>query len=119
MTTTSSRDLTAALPLTHVVYHVLVALATEKRHGYGIIKYVADRTGGAVELEAGTLYAAIKRMKDDGWIKEAPSKGNDARRRVYAITSLGRSVLRAESRRLEAMVELARDARILPHPRGA
>ncbi len=94
---------------------MLLALATENRHGYGIIKHVAERTGGQVELEAGTLYASIKRMKDEGWIKDAPTElGADSRRRTYAIADFGREVLLAESRRLEAMVALARDAEVLP-----
>lgn len=109
------RENAAAPPLTHVGYHVLLALATADRHGYGIIKHVAARTEGGVELEAGTLYAAIKRMKDDGWIEDAAiDPGADTRRRTYAITDLGQSVLRHESRRLETMVRLARDANILP-----
>lgn len=110
----------AALPLTHVAYHVLLALATENRHGYGIIKHVAELTDGQVELEAGTLYAAIKRMKDEGWVEEAPTlPGEDARRRTYALADFGRRVLRAESRRLAAMVELARNADVLPRIRRA
>ncbi len=115
-----TRDPTTALPLTHVAYYMLLALATENRHGYGIIKHVSQRTGGEVELEAGTLYAAIKRMKDEGWIKDAPTApGQDARRRTYAIAEYGREVLLAESRRLEAMVALARDAAVLPEISGA
>lgn len=118
MTARPPREPAAALPLTHVAYHVLLALATENRHGYGIIKDVAERTGGQVSLEAGTLYAAIKRMKDEGWIEDAPTlPGADPRRRTYAIAQLGREVLLAESRRLEAMVELARDAKVLPTAR--
>ncbi len=116
----AQQDPADALPLTHVAYHVLLALATEDRHGYGIIKYVAESTGGRVELEAGTLYAAIKRMKDEGWIEEAPTRlGTDPRRRTYAIADLGREVLLAESRRLEAMVELARNADVLPEAKRA
>ena len=106
-------------PLTHVSYHVLLILAAGNRHGYGIIKHVADLTEGRVELEAGTLYHAIKRMKEDGWIQDAPSApGSDARRRTYAITALGRRVLEHESRRLEAMVQLARAAKVLPAAPG-
>lgn len=106
-----------AVPLTHVVYHVLLSLATANRHGYGIIKHVAERTRGGLELEAGTLYAAIKRIRDDGWIEEAPPQsGEDARRRTYRLTERGRSVLRAESLRLERLVDLAREADVLPSP---
>jgi DNA-binding PadR family transcriptional regulator len=107
------------LPLTHVVYHVLLSLSHEPRHGYGIIKDVAERTSGRLEIEAGTLYAAVRRMRDDGLIEEieAPEPA-DARRRYYGLTKLGRLVLRAESERLAEMVELARDARVLPARSG-
>ncbi len=111
-------DPRAALPLGHVAYHILLALASENRHGYGIIKHVEERTDGGVTLEAGTLYAAIKRMKDDGWIGEAPTQpAEDARRRTYAISDFGQDVLLAESRRLEALVEMAREAKVLPRTR--
>lgn len=107
------------LPLTHVVYYVLLSLSDAPRHGYGIIKDVAARTDGELELEAGTLYAAIKRLRDDGWIDETAGPVTaDARRRYYELTPLGRRVLRAESERLELMVELAREARILPSAEG-
>lgn len=101
------------LPLTHIVYHILVSLSGGERHGYGIIKDVLDRTGGQLEIEAGTLYAAIKRLRDDGVIEEVASPaGSDARRRYYAVTPFGRHVLGLETRRLEALVQLARDAEI-------
>lgn len=107
-------DAPARPPLTHVVYHILLALTGDPRHGYGIIKDVADATEGAVEIEAGTLYAALKRLRDDEWIAEvAAPAGADARRRYYTITGEGRQVLEAESMRLAGMVELARRARIL------
>jgi DNA-binding PadR family transcriptional regulator len=103
------------LPLTHVVYHVLLSLAGGTRHGYGIIKDVAERTEGKLEIEAGTLYAAIKRLHDDGLIQEtdAPPE-TDARRRYYGLTASGRRVLRAESERLAELVRFAREARVLP-----
>ncbi|UCG89400.1 MAG: helix-turn-helix transcriptional regulator [Gemmatimonadota bacterium] len=90
------------------------------KHGYAIIKDVAARTKGRLELEAGTLYAAIKRMRDEKLITEvAAPTGTDTRRRCYSITPFGRNVLREESLRLEAMVELARHAKVLsPSPRG-
>lgn len=105
----------AFLPLTHVVFHVLASLAAERRHGYGIIKDVEERTAGRVELEAGTLYAAIKRLRDDGLIEETRGPpGADARRRYYDLTPLGRRVLRAEAERLADLVNLAREVRVLP-----
>ena len=107
-------DLNAQLPLTHVVYHILLSLSGATRHGYGIIKDVADATGGRLELEAGTLYAAVKRLRDDDWIQEVEGPEDaDARRRYYTLTPSGRRVLRAESERLAGLVELARQARVL------
>ena len=102
------------LPLTHVVYHVLLSLNGVARHGYGIIKDVSERTGGKLELEAGTLYAAIKRLRDDGLIAETPAPPEaDTRRRYYGLTPTGRRVLRAESERLAELVRFAREARVL------
>ncbi len=107
-------DLNAQLPLTHVVYHILLSLSGATRHGYGIIKDVADATDGRLELEAGTLYAAVKRLRDDDWIQEVEGPEDaDARRRYYTLTPSGRRVLRAESERLAGLVELARQARVL------
>jgi len=107
------------LPLTHVVYHVLLSLSIRPSHGYGIIKDVEERTGGRLELEAGTLYAAIKRLREDELIEEADKpEGADARRRYYRLTPPGARVLEAESRRLAEMVALARDARVLPPGQG-
>ena len=114
----TDQDPQSHLPLTHVAYHVLLALTRGPSHGYGIIKDVARRTAGRLEIEAGTLYAAIKRMREDGLLRsaEAPEDA-DSRRRYYTLTDHGRDVLLAESRRLEEMVELARDARVLsPRP---
>jgi DNA-binding PadR family transcriptional regulator len=112
-------DETNTAPLTHVVYHVLLSLTRAPAHGYGIIKDVAERTDGRLELEAGTLYAAVKRLRDEGWIEEVAAPADtDSRRRYYAITPEGRSVLRAESERLAELVRLARDAHVLPSPEG-
>lgn len=105
----------AALPLSHVVYHILLSLSRAPAHGYGIIKDVREQTHGRLDLEAGTLYAAIKRLRDDGLLEEAPTPaGEDRRRRYYGVTDHGRAVLKAESERLAELVEMARDARILP-----
>lgn len=107
------------LPLTHVVYHLLLSLAQEPRHGYGIIKNVSERTNGRLELEAGTLYAAVRRLRQDALIEETRAPADtDSRRRYYDLTDLGRAVLRAESERLAELVELAREARVLTAASG-
>lgn len=110
-----SRNPEDFIPLTHVVYHVLLSLSTAERHGYGIIKDVEERTSGRLELEAGTLYAAIKRLREDELIVETQTpQGADARRRNYGLTPFGRRVIEAESLRLAEMVEMALEARLIP-----
>jgi DNA-binding PadR family transcriptional regulator len=84
------------LPLPPAFFHILLALADEDRHGYGIIQEVLARTNGDVRLSPGTLYRSIQRMLDD------------ERRRYYRITPFGRSVARAEANRLHDLVRLAR-----------
>ena len=105
------------LPLTHLTYQVLLALADADRHGYGIIKEVQARTDGSMELETGTLYAALKRLKDDGFIEAAPASsrppGEDRRRHTYRLTPLGRQVLTAESERMARVLRVAAEKRVL------
>ena len=109
----------AFLPLTHVVYHVLLSLAHGSSHGYGILKDVEERTEGRLQLQAGTLYTAIRRLREDGLVEEVDRPaGADERRRYYGLTRAGQRVLHAESRRLEELVRLARDARVLPSRPG-
>ena len=109
---TPSRHPDELLPLTHLTYHVLLAMADRPRHGYGIIQEVERRTDGVTQLEAGTLYAAIKRMVEEGLIR--PAAGDGGRRRNYALTTLGRKVLAAESERLAKLLQVARDKNVLP-----
>ena len=112
---TDQLDPTSMLPLTHLSYHVMLAIADAPLHGYGIIKEVALRTDGAMELEAGTLYAAIKRMNDEGLLEDAPApqEGGDSRRRYYRLTDFGRDVLEAESQRLASLLRVAREKNVI------
>ena len=102
------------LPLPAATFHILMALADEDRHGYAIIQEVASRTGGEVTLSAGTLYRSIQRMADQGFVaeltmRERPAKDeDDARRRYYRLTTFGRAVAEAETRRLGELLRLAR-----------
>ena len=107
------------LPLTPAVFHILLALSTGDCHGYGIIQDVDARTSGALRLSPGTLYRTIQRLLDDELIEEprklAASKG-DPRRRYYRITPLGTAVVRAETRRLDDLLRLAKGVlRAVPH----
>lgn len=105
-------DVAALLPLPPVTFHILLALADRDRHGYAIIQEVAERTGGELKLSAGTLYRSIHRMLEQGLVEEprdrpAPEE-DDERRRYYRITRFGIDTAKAEARRLEQLVKLAR-----------
>ena len=106
----------AFLPLRDVEYHVLVALADEERHGYAIMQETAERTGGVLRLDPGTLYRALRRMVKDGLVSESMRRRDpdaDERRRYYRVTPLGRQVALRETDRLEALVRAARRTRLL------
>lgn len=112
---TREPDPAAYLPLSPSVFHVLVSLGDADRHGYAIIKDIAERTGGAERLGAGTLYAILKRLVDDGLISELAADletESDQRRRYYRLTPFGRRVARAEVDRLERASALARSTRL-------
>ncbi len=108
----------AFLPLQPAVFHILMALAEDDRHGYAIIQNVAERTGGAVRLSAGTLYRSIQRMLEEGLLIEVADRPDpeedDERRRYYRITTLGRNVARAEAQRLIDLVKMARASGFVP-----
>ena len=111
------RDPDALLPLTPAMFHVLVALADEPRHGYAVIKEVSARTAGRVELGTGTLYGIVKRLLAEGLAVEhltrPPARSDDERRRYYRLTPFGKRVVAAETARLEAMVSAARATKTL------
>ncbi len=106
------RDPRALIPLTPAVFHVLLALVDGEKHGYAIIKDVAQGTSGRVELGTGTLYGIVKRLLVDGLIRESAAGSTD-RRRAYRLTPFGRKVALAEAERLHDLVNLARLKRLL------
>jgi DNA-binding PadR family transcriptional regulator len=105
----------AQLPLSPAVFHILLALADEERHGYAIMRDIDDRTDGIVRVGPGMLYGSIKWLVADGFIEEvaAKSKDDDERRKYYRLTTDGRALLRAEASRLEVAVALARSRKVL------
>lgn len=102
------------LPLQPAVFHILVALANQDRHGYSIMQDVAARTDNRLRLSPGTLYGSIKRMLTQGLIEElldAPNPADDdERRRYYRLTRFGRRVAAADMARLESVLRQARAA---------
>lgn len=105
----TDRDRRSELPLRPVEFHVLLSLATGERHGYGIIQ---DAEARGESLDVGTLYRALARMTEQGYIgatsRRPASDADDERRNYYRITQRGLKVAQAEARRLAA---LAREAR--------
>jgi DNA-binding PadR family transcriptional regulator len=98
------------LPLTEVTYFILLSISPGRKHGYAIMKDVEQLSEGRVMLSTGTLYGAIKRLLDLGWIERADDPqptNNNRERKVYALTDLGARVLKAEIARLNALVVAA------------
>jgi DNA-binding PadR family transcriptional regulator len=106
------------LPLPSAAFHILVALADGDRHGYAIMRDVAERTEGRLTLHPGTLYTTIRRLLEQELIAELEDRPDadrdDERRRYYSLTPFGRRVARAEVARLEGLVALARSAGLSP-----
>jgi DNA-binding PadR family transcriptional regulator len=106
------------LPLTAVVFEILLALAAGDRHGYDIMRDVERRTEGRIVLHPGTLYRALARLLDQRLIEELDERPDqdDERRRYYRLTATGRTVAAAETERLAAQVSAARRALRGGHP---
>ena len=105
-------------PLTPAVFHILLALSTKERHGYGIMKQVESDSQGKVKMGPGTLYGSIRRMVEAGSIcesdKEIDPELNDERRVYYKITGLGQKSLAAELQRYREVVALAKRKQLSP-----
>jgi DNA-binding PadR family transcriptional regulator len=98
------------LPLKTNWFHIMLSLANQDQHGYGIMQEVLDRTDGKVRLWPATLYGSLKRLIEEGLIEESADRPardlDDPRRRYYRLTRLGRRVLDAESERLRELVRI-------------
>lgn len=109
-------------PLTPAVFHILLVLADEDRHGYDIMREITAATNGQIRMGPGTLYGTIKRMLQSGLIAEAGERPDpaidDSRRRYYRLTEHGQRVLTAEVERLSHLVEVARRKNLLTGARA-
>jgi DNA-binding PadR family transcriptional regulator len=118
---TAKRDPRELLPLTPAMFETLVALADGEKHGYAIIKEVSRRTGGAITLNAGTLYTLLRRFVNEGVVAETEERPDpaldDERRRYYRVTEFGRAVARAEARRMETALGMAHAKKLIPKAR--
>ena len=103
------------LPLHNNWFHILLSLVGAEQHGYGIMQEVLERTNGSVRIWPATLYGSLQRLIADGLIAESDERPapevDDARRRYYRLTRLGRRVLELECERLQEMLRMARRKR--------
>lgn len=105
-------------PLTPAVFHILLALSSGERHGYGIMKQVEADSQGKVTMGPGTLYGSLKRMLDAGLVRESDKRVDpemdDERRIYYQITGVGTQALAAELERYKRIVTLAQERKLYP-----
>ena len=113
MTATNSTS-----PLTPAVFHILLALSSGERHGYGIMKQVEADSQGKVTMGPGTLYGSLKRMLDAGLVRESDKRVDpemdDKRRIYYQITGAGAEALAAELKRYQRIVTIAQQRKLYP-----
>jgi DNA-binding PadR family transcriptional regulator len=111
MTLQPSSNVNPGLPLSPAVFHILLALFDQERHGYGIILEVERSTAGELRMGPGTVYGTLKRMLAAGLVEESDTRPDpqldDERRRYYRLTPLGRQTLTAETARLERLLHVA------------
>jgi len=97
------------LPLTEATFFILLSLAQEAKHGYAIMKDVESLSAGRVQFSTGTLYGALKRLLEQGWItrKADDSPANQRDQKTYELTDIGRRILSAEMQRLQSVLNAA------------
>lgn len=107
-------------PIAHVELQILFRLAARPSHGYELMRTISADSGGRLKAGPGTLYVAIKRLVNAGFVEEmAPVETSARSRRTYAITSLGHAAMREELARLREIVDRAAQAGWLTHGRSA
>ena len=90
--------------LTEVTFFILLSLY-EPKHGYAIMQFIEEKTGGRLVLGAGSLYGAINTLLEKGWIE--PFGENSARTKEYRITAEGKKIAEKELQRLRELTEIA------------
>jgi DNA-binding PadR family transcriptional regulator len=111
-------DLQHLLPLTPAVFFILFALADGEKHGYAIMQSVSRISDNQFRMGPGTLYTTIQRLLDLDLIEETENAGgrsdHESRRRYYKLTRTGKTVLTADLNRMESVVRLARNKKLVP-----
>jgi DNA-binding PadR family transcriptional regulator len=97
-------------PLTEATFFILLSLAPAPKHGYAIMKEVRNLSNGRIKFSTGTLYGAIRRLLEQGWIKRVADpepNPTDRERKAYALTDKGRKVVNVEVERLKSLLRTA------------
>lgn len=107
----SNNEISDFLPLTEATFFILLSLSSKPKHGYAIMKEVQEMSDGRITFSTGTLYGAIKRLLDQGWIKRnEEEKSNEVEstrvRKEYELTALGRKVMNSDVSRMKTMIKL-------------
>jgi DNA-binding PadR family transcriptional regulator len=96
-----------AKPMSEPVVLILTSLASEPKHGYALLKDVERLSSGRIQLSTGTLYGAIRRLLEDGWIERFEQDDTSRDKQAYSVTGKGRALLRSEISRLRSLLEAA------------
>jgi DNA-binding PadR family transcriptional regulator len=113
-----AKPLLSERPMAPAIFQILIALADQPLHGYGIMLDVSQRSHGKVKMSPGTLYGSIKQMLEAGLIEETESRSAavaDERRRYYRLTRDGREAARQEMARMSALLSHARQTSLRPN----
>jgi DNA-binding PadR family transcriptional regulator len=99
------------LPLSEAVFFILLSLLPGSKHGYAIMKDVEALSDSRVSLSTGTLYGALKRLLEGGWVQRVQDDQDDSgrERKAYALTQLGKGILEAETARMQNLVAITQE----------
>ncbi|HKV47880.1 MAG TPA: helix-turn-helix transcriptional regulator [Candidatus Acidoferrales bacterium] len=94
-------------PLTEPVLLILVSLASKPQHGYALMRDISDLSQGRVEVTTGTLYGALRRLLEDGWIERFEQEDTSREKQAYRLTAIGRRHLEMELDRMKQVTRVA------------
>lgn len=101
------RHVAEAISISEPVFFILASLSREPRHGYSLLKDIEAITDGRVRLSTGTVYGALRRMLNSGWIERCKTEDTSRDKQSYRLTSMGRSALRREHDRLKQLTRIS------------
>jgi len=97
----ATQSASEAKPLTEPVLLILTSLAAQPRHGYALIKDIEVLSGGRVRMSTGTLFGALRRLLEDGWIERYEVEDTTRQKQAYRLTAAGRRHLQVELDRMK------------------